>query len=133
MNKPEEQPRAIVAGHGDFARGLVSAVAQITGRDDCFITLSNRDCSAAELEERILSLVESEGVKVVFTDLPAGSCTVAARKVVRLRSDVVLVTGANVAALLDFAFQSGVPAREAAGHAGEKARAAIQVHGAQEG
>lgn len=133
MSNAEGQSRAIVAGHGDFAAGVVSAVDQITGRGDCFITLSNRDCSAAELEQKILSVIDAEGVRVVFTDLPAGSCTIAARKVLRTRADVVLVTGANVAALLDFAFQSGVTAREAAGHAVDKARAAIQAHGAQEG
>ena len=30
-------PRAIVAGHGEFAAGLVSAVQQITGRGDQLI------------------------------------------------------------------------------------------------
>ena len=43
MSESEPDARALVAGHGDFAAGLVSAVSQITGRGDAFVTLSNRD------------------------------------------------------------------------------------------
>ena len=35
-----ERPRAIVAGHGEFAAGLVSAVEQITGRGEQLIAVS---------------------------------------------------------------------------------------------
>ena len=35
--------------------------------------------SGAELEQQLRALVEETGAKVVFTDLPAGSCTMAAR------------------------------------------------------
>lgn len=120
---------AIVAGHGDFAAGLVSAVAQITGRGECFVALSNRGYGANELEATLLAAVEQRGARVIFTDLPAGSCTLAARKVLRQREDVALVTGANVAALLDFVFQSGLSTAQSASHAAEKARAAIQSQG----
>ena len=42
--------RAVVAGHGDLASGLLSAVTQITGRDDVFVGLSNRALSAKDVE-----------------------------------------------------------------------------------
>lgn len=125
----EAAPRAVVAGHGDFAAGVVSAVAQITGRGECFVALSNREYGADELETLLLQAIEQHGARIIFTDLPAGSCTIAARKVLRHRSDVALVTGANVAALLDFVFQSGLSSAAAAGHSAEKGRAAIQAHG----
>ena len=50
MSEAEEaaEVRALVAGHGDFAAGIVSAVGQITGRAEAFLTLSNRDMSAAD-------------------------------------------------------------------------------------
>ena len=122
-------PRAIVAGHGDFAAGLVSAVTQITGRGECFVVVSNRNRGALEIESALLEAVEQEGARIIFTDLPAGSCTIAARRVLRTRPDIALVTGANLAALLDFVFQSASTPAESAQHAVEKGRAAIQAHG----
>jgi len=118
--------RAIVAGHGDFASGMIRAVAQITGHSDRFIPISNTTMSREELEQSISSHIDA-GASVIFTDLPAGSCTVAARKVIRGRSGVALVTGVNLAGLLDFALNAARPAGESAQAAAEKARAAIGV------
>jgi mannose/fructose-specific phosphotransferase system component IIA len=125
--------RALVAGHGDFATGLVSAVSQITGRDDVFATLSNRGLGAAEIERDMRDLLAAAGAGVIFTDLPAGSCTIAARRILRDRPHVVLVTGANVATLLDFVFHDSTAPAEAARLAAEKGRAALEVSGAPRG
>jgi PTS system N-acetylgalactosamine-specific IIA component len=129
MSDPETEVRALIAGHGDFAAGLVSAVGQITGRGEVFLTLSNRDMSAADVDRAMRDQVEGKGVEVIFTDLPAGSCTMAARRLQRERPTVVLVTGTNLATLLDFVFHTDVPAAEAARHAAEKGRAALVVTG----
>lgn len=117
--------RAIVAGHGEFAAGVVSAAEQITGRTDVFVPLSNRGLGADEIERTLRERLVDSGARVVFTDLPAGSCTIAARRVLRDRPDIVLVTGANLAALLDFVFHAAEPPGDAAQHAVEKGRAAI--------
>jgi N-acetylgalactosamine PTS system EIIA component len=66
---------------------------------------------------------------VVFTDLQAGSCTMAARRYLRDRKDVLLVAGANLPMLLDFVFADKLPAIEAARHALERGRAAITATG----
>ncbi len=100
---------AVVAGHGRFADGLVSAVEQITGRGAAFSTLSNTGLAPADLERTILERLDATGARVIFTDLPAGSCTMAARRVQRARPDVVLVTGANVAVLMEFLFAAISP------------------------
>lgn len=121
--------RAIVAGHGDFAAGMVSAVQQITGRGSIYRTVSARDLSATDLEVLLRSAIEETGVKVVFTDLQAGSCTMAARKVLRDRNDVLLVAGANLPMLLDFAFAEQLPPIDAAKHALDRGRAAIVAIG----
>ena len=121
--------RAIVAGHGEFATGLVSAVQQITGRGDVFRAVSARDLSGADLEAAIRRALEETGAQVVFTDLQAGSCTMAARRISRVKPDVVLVAGANLPMLLDFAFAESMPAVEAARHAMERGRAAIGAIG----
>jgi PTS system N-acetylgalactosamine-specific IIA component len=134
MSEAEEaaEVRALVAGHGDFAAGIVSAVGQITGRGEVFLTLSNRDMSAADVERAMRDQVEGR-VEVIFTDLPAGSCTMAARRLQRERPNVVIVTGTNLATLLDFVFHTDVPAAEAARHAADKGRAALMVTGGSTG
>jgi N-acetylgalactosamine PTS system EIIA component len=132
MSEPPDV-RALVAGHGDFAEGLVSAVGQITGLGGAFATLSNRDMSAADVERAMREEVDARGLDVIFTDLPAGSCTMAARRLQRERPAVVLVTGTNLATLLDFVFHTDMPAAQAAQHAAEKGRAALVVTGGPPG
>ncbi len=123
-------PRAIVAGHGDFAAGMISAVDQITGRGDVFIALTNRDLGVDDIARLIGEVIERTGAGVVFTDLPAGSATVAARRVQRDRPTLVVVTAISLPVLLDFAFQGDVAAAEAARHAVEKGHGALAVVGA---
>jgi PTS system N-acetylgalactosamine-specific IIA component len=109
--------RALIAGHGDFAAGIISAAVQITGRDDLFVALSNRGLSAADVAAQMGRLLDETGARVIFTDLPAGSCTMAARRLQRDRTGLTLVVGVNLATLLDFIFddaEDGAAARQAA-------------------
>jgi len=99
----------VVAGHGDFATGILSAVQQITGRGDAFVAVTNRGKAPPELEAELAAHLDATGARVIFTDLPAGSCTMAARRLQRARSDVVLVTGANLAVLMEFLFAAISP------------------------
>jgi PTS system N-acetylgalactosamine-specific IIA component len=99
--------RAVVAGHGEFAAGMVSAVQQISGQGSLFRVVSNASLDAPGLEAAIRAAVEETGAHVVFTDLPAGSCTMAARRVARDTPSLAVVTGANLAMLLDFALGGG--------------------------
>jgi len=124
---------ALVAGHGDYASGLVSAAAEIIGETSAFVTMSNRSLGADEIERLMRELVSSRGIRVIFTDLPAGSCTIAARRVVRSQPDVTLVTGANLAALLHFASHEAGTAYEAASSAAERAKASVLVVGSPDG
>ena len=136
MSEPgdaDAEVRALIAWHGDFAAGLLSAVGQITGRGEAFLALSNRDMSAADVERAMREQVDAGAVQVIFTDLPAGSCTMAARRLQRERPNMVLVTGTNLATLLDFVFHTDVPAGEAARHAADKGRAALVVTGGSTG
>jgi PTS system N-acetylgalactosamine-specific IIA component len=122
-------PRAIVAGHGEFAAGLVTAVEQITGRGAQFVPVAVHGLSVQDIEELIRQRMIDAGVSVIFTDLAAGSCTMAARRILRGMSDAVLIAGANLPMLLDFVFAEGRSAPEAARHAAERGRSSISVHG----
>ena len=53
MNSAQHEavaPRAIVAGHGDFAQGLLSAVELITGRGAVLVPFSAKGLSGVDIE-----------------------------------------------------------------------------------
>ncbi|MEO8194565.1 MAG: hypothetical protein ABI681_12010 [Gemmatimonadales bacterium] len=122
-------PRAIVAGHGSFPDGLVSAVHQISGRGEVFLAISNSGLSGGDIESRLQAEATESGIRVFFTDLPGGSATLAVRRMMRLDPELVLVTGTNLATLLDFVFQPAADPREAARLAADKGRAALCAYG----
>jgi N-acetylgalactosamine PTS system EIIA component len=117
--------RAVVVGHGEFAAGLVSAVRGICGLSERFAVLSNQDYPADQLEQRLREEVTAKNARVIFTDLPAGSAAIAARRVTRDHPEVVIVTGTNLAVLLEFALGTAENPSEAARIAAEKGRASI--------
>lgn len=122
--------RAIVAGHGSFATGIVSAVDQITGRGSSFLAMSNTGLCLDDIQDTLARAVDDTGARVIFTDLPAGSCTMAVRRMIRARPGVLLVTGINLSLLLDFAMQESVDPVVAVSAALERGRASMAVYGA---
>ena len=71
--------RAVVAGHGDFAAGLVSAVVQITGRDDVYIPVSNRGLSAQDVERAHVHVEVHRALRAVERAAVGGEQRVPAR------------------------------------------------------
>ena len=121
--------RAIVAGHGTFAIGLISAVNEITGRGNRFTPFTNAGLGGADILTALGATLDETGAKVIFTDLPAGSCTMAARRLIHDRPDVVLVTGSNLPMLLDFSMQEDENAVAAIRATVERGRTSISVMG----
>ena len=124
-----EQPRAVVVGHGEFAGGLVSAVGQICGMADKLVVLSMMGMTPEDIEGTIRDELTRTGARVIFTDLPAGSATIAARRIVKDDPTIVLVSGVNLATLLDFVFNNAVSPTEAARTAAERGKASLIVVG----
>lgn len=122
-------PRAVVAGHATFATGLVSAVDAITGRGDALIALEVTGLCSDEIHNLMRDTMVQTGTRVIFTDLQAGSCTMAARRVLREAGDVVLVCGTNLPMLLDFVLSAEADPVVAATHAVERGRAAVSLTG----
>lgn len=114
------EPRAVVAGHGTFAAGIISAVAQISGRGEALTAVSNTGCSPADLESALRTAVEQTGATVIFTDLPAGSCTIAARRLNRTMPALTVVVGVGLPTLL--AYVLGTPLEEAVSKGRESQR-----------
>ena len=122
--------RAIVAGHGSFASGIISAVEQITGKGAAFLAMSNTGLCLDDIQDTLARALDDSGAHVIFTDLPAGSCTMAVRRMIRARPGVLLVTGINLSTLLDFAMQESVEPVVAVNAALERGRASMAIYGA---
>ena len=125
--KMSNSVRAVVAGHGEFASGLVSAVDQITGRGSAFLALTNRGLSGEDITRQLTEAIDATSAAVIFTDLPAGSWTVAARRIQRDRPALIVVTAVSLPVLLDFVFQSDADPVNAARHAVEKGHGALAI------
>jgi mannose/fructose-specific phosphotransferase system component IIA len=126
MNDVREPLRGIVVGHGSIAAALIEAAEQITGARGVLTAVSNAGCDRNALEERISSAVGS-GPAVIFVDMAAGSCLIAVLRRFRERNEVRVVTGVNLAMLVDFLFHRTLPPGEAAAHAAESGGNAIKV------
>ena len=120
--------RALVAGHADFAAGMISAVDQITGCGNVLVPIQVKGLCGDDIQKLLYDSMIDTGARVIFTDLQAGSCTMAARRVLREIGDGVLVAGTNLPMLLDFALSTNPSAAEAATTAAERGRTSVSVH-----
>jgi mannose PTS system EIIA component len=98
-----EPLRGVVVCHGRMAAALIEAAEGITGVKDALLPVSNTDCDRGTLETRILDAVGA-GPAVVFVDLASGSCLIATLARLRGRPEATVVTGVNLAMLVDFVF-----------------------------
>ncbi len=117
-----EELRGVVVCHGTLAGALVQAAEQISGLGGALIPVSNSGCDRDTLEDRVLAAVDGHPA-VVFVDLASGSCLVAVLKRLRGEPLVKVVTGVNLAMLVDFVFHRSLSPAEAATRAvaaGEK-------------
>ena len=119
--------RGILVAHGGMAAGMIDAVRKISGAPEHVLTaVSNEGRSPDQLREDI-GAVLGEGPAVVFTDLGAGSCTLAARLSCAHRSRVAVVTGVNLPMLLDFVFHRTDPLDQLARRLVEKGEAGVRL------
>ena len=103
----------VVVGHADLAAALIGAVQQIAGADTGLVPISNTDCDRGTLESKVLGAV-GKGPAIVFIDMPAGSCHFAVMRNLQSMTDVRVVTGVNLAMLLEFVFNRNSPVDELA-------------------
>ena len=118
--------RGVVAAHGEVAAGLVRAVEDISGVRGALVPVSNVDCDRGELERRIADAM-ADGPGIVFVDMPSGSCLFAALHDLRGWTQVRVVTGVNLAMLLDFILHRELPVDAAVARAVETGARSIVV------
>lgn len=128
MSEPRaasEPARGIVVAHGGLAEGLVDAVRQIAGvTPEELVGVPNRGVGFEDLCSRTREAL-APNRNVIFTDLPSGSCHLAAMIVVREMPEIPVVTGVNLPMLLDFVFNRGLGFEELVPRLSEKAQGAI--------
>jgi len=66
----------ILVGHRDFPQALLNAAESIMGKQDNFQIVSNEQCSADELKNRIENAIKILGNQdiIIFVDVLGGSC-----------------------------------------------------------
>ena len=121
-----EELRGVVVCHGPLAGALVQAAEQISGLGGALIPVSNTGCDRDTLEDRILAAVGGHPA-VVFVDLASGSCLVAVLKRLRTEQLVKVVTGVNLAMLVDFVFHRSLSPVEAATRAAAAGEKSIRI------
>jgi len=117
--------RGIVVAHGTLAEGFVDAARQVAGHAaDALVPLSNRGLSPAQLAERIRAEA-TPGPAMIFTDLPGGSCGVAARRLCQEWAGIAVIAGVNLPLLLEFLLHRDLPLDRLVARLLDKGRAAI--------
>ncbi|HEX5817240.1 MAG TPA: hypothetical protein VFY20_00080 [Gemmatimonadales bacterium] len=118
--------KGVVVCHGPLAGALIGAVEQISGMKDALVAVSNEGCDRGSLEARVEAAVGT-GPAVVFVDMASGSCLFAVLRKLREREGICVVTGVNLAMLLDFVFHREGTAAAAAARAVDVGGKAIGV------
>jgi mannose/fructose-specific phosphotransferase system component IIA len=118
--------QGVVVCHAKLAPALIEATESISGVTGALIPVSNADCDRGSLEQRVLEAVDSRPT-VVFVDMPSGSCLFAVLNRLRAAPGVKVVTGVNLAMLVDFVFHRSLSPEEAAARAATAGERAIKV------
>jgi mannose/fructose-specific phosphotransferase system component IIA len=95
-----------------MAQGLADAVKRISGVDDSVVIPLSNDGKSPQALQEDLDRVLGGGPAIVFTDLPSGSCALAARLCSQSHPHQAIVTGVNLPILLEFVFNRQLPLRE---------------------
>jgi mannose/fructose-specific phosphotransferase system component IIA len=121
-----EPLQGVVVCHAKLARALIEAAESISGVTGALTPVSNADCDRGSLELRVLEAVDGRPT-VVFVDMASGSCLFAVLNRLRTAPGVKVVTGVNLAMLVDFVFHRSLSPEEAAARAATAGGRAIRV------
>jgi len=99
-----EIPRAIIVTHGKLGEELVKSTWKVLGKQDGIRIISNTGLSNQALAEDIITELKNKGREkvVLFTDMPGGSCFIAAMCAAKEMPGQTIITGVNLPMLLEF-------------------------------
>jgi PTS system mannose-specific IIA component len=124
---------ALLVTHADLGAALVRAAEQVYGPVTDVEALSNADLSRVDLEDAIRERVSGWAHGgLVLTDFPGGSCQQCGLLAARENAEIVVITGVNLPALLDYLHnRERYPVRELAERLLAKARDGVRLQHAR--
>jgi len=120
----------VIVAHGGLADGFLSALARVAGPQENLWALSNEALSGEALKARLGELLDdrAEGREVfLFTDLDAGSCGLACRRLLADERVRAVFFGVNLPLLIEFVFLQAEPLEKLVPLMITKGRAALGV------
>jgi mannose/fructose-specific phosphotransferase system component IIA len=120
--------RGVVVGHGDMPKGLVDAVRRIAGDKANGLDSVTNQGKGPEVLRSEVDAAAGDGPAIVFVDIQAGSCGLAAAYACRgCAGRRVVISGVNLPMLLDFVFHREMSLDALVTRLVEGGRAAIRV------
>jgi mannose/fructose-specific phosphotransferase system component IIA len=102
--------RGVVVGHGDMPRGLVDAAKRIAGDAAAGLATVSNEGKGPDALRAEVDAAAGRGPAIVFVDLQAGSCGLAAAYACRdCAGSRAVISGVNLPMLLDFVFHRDLP------------------------
>lgn len=92
----------VLAGHGDFANGLYSALRAIVGEVPDFKVVSGQGMTTNDWRQVIDGIRQRSQAVIVFTDMPGGGSTNVCQSLARDCTDIRVVCGVNLPVLIKF-------------------------------
>jgi PTS system mannose-specific IIA component len=118
--------RIVVAAHGDLADAFVSAASLICGRIDDIASVGLRpDDSPESFAERLTAALGPDGPVLILTDLVGGTPHNVAMVAARRRPSAALISGVNLAVLIEAAMSTDVLDAETVDRLVEQGRVAL--------
>ncbi|HUP00318.1 MAG TPA: hypothetical protein VM737_02195 [Gemmatimonadota bacterium] len=121
----------VIVAHGRLGDGFLSALERVTGPADNLWAVSNEGLNGGELERSIREvLADRAGGReaILFSDLHAGSCAQACRRLLAEGAVRALFHGINLPLLIEFVFLQEQPFDTFVATVVSKGRAALGVH-----
>ncbi|MEO0123835.1 MAG: PTS mannose transporter subunit IIAB [candidate division WOR-3 bacterium] len=95
--------KGIIIGHGNFSQALLNTVEKILGKQDMVEVISNESLSCESLTEILKKSINSDNQeKIIFVDLPGGSCAISCLNVLKENKNLKILCGINLPMLLEF-------------------------------
>jgi len=120
--------KVLILTHGKFAEGIADSLRMIAGEQDITPLCILDDDSPKEVESRLMAYLDQtkpDDTVIIMTDIPGGSSTKSALPLIQTHENVHVVTGLNLALLLEIVLSGDENVAENINTAIENARASI--------